>query len=91
MAEQLDQMREFFLEAISAYSEDHYCAGWLSGIEEQIRANGGPWLILAYYAGGWPKGYRAEHGWEQLSFKEIVEFENFKAACVKSTRWLNNE
>lgn len=67
----VDVLRDQFLEAISGYSEDRWAAGWLYGIEKQVRAEGGLWLLMAAACGGWPTGYRAEHGWEPLNEAEM--------------------
>lgn len=66
----LADRREQFLEAISGFSEDHWAAGWLDGIEEQVRAEGGLWVVMAAACQGWPSGYRAEHGWDPLTDEE---------------------
>lgn len=68
----LDVRREQMLEAISGYSEDRWAAGWLNGIETQIRKIGGLWLVMAAACSGWPVGYRAEHGWEPLNEAELA-------------------
>lgn len=60
----IERMREQFLDMISWYSEDRWCAGWMSGIEEDVRRIGGIWDVVAEACGGWPIGYRAEGGWE---------------------------
>jgi hypothetical protein len=57
-------------EAISAYSEDRWAAGWLNGIEKELRAAGGLWIVMAAACGGWPIGYEAEHGWQPLTERE---------------------
>ncbi len=65
-----DLRRRQMLEAISGYSEDHWAAGWLTGIEQEVRALGGLWILMAAACGGWPLGYEAEHGWEPLTETE---------------------
>lgn len=65
-----DLRRQQMLEAISGYSEDHWAAGWLNGIERQVRERGGLWIVMAAACGGWPLGYEAEHGWEPLTETE---------------------
>jgi hypothetical protein len=67
-------LREKFLGAISAYSEDMWCAGWLNGIEKIVRAERGIWLTMAVACGGWPLGYRAEDGWDPLTDDEMREY-----------------
>lgn len=56
----LADRREQFLEAISSYSEDRWAAGWLLGIEEQVRVEAGLWLRdgggLRGLAVGLPRG-----------------------------------
>lgn len=70
-------MREHFLDLISAYSEDMWCAGWMSGIEQEIRRQQGVWLPMAVACGGWPKGYRAEDGWDPLTDEERAAWAQF--------------
>lgn len=62
----VEAMRAQFLGLISAYSEERWCAGWMDGIEESVRKDGGLWLFMAAACGGWPIGYRAEGGWAPL-------------------------
>lgn len=69
-------MRRAFVDAISAYSEDQWAAGWLNGVEEKVRRQGGTWTVLAFLAGGWPRlsertfaeapGETHEERWESL-------------------------
>ena len=61
------EARAQFLDLISAYSEENRAAAWLVGIEETVRTIGGVWLAMAVLCGGWPKGYRAEDGWDPLT------------------------
>lgn len=65
-----DLRRQQMLEAISGYSEDHWAAGWLDGIEKEVRELGGLWIVMAAACGGWPVGYEAEHGWDPLTETE---------------------
>lgn len=67
----LAERREQFLEAISGYSEDRWAAGWLIGIEDQVRAEAGLWIVMAAACEGWPLGYRAEQGWDPLTDDEV--------------------
>lgn len=69
MTEQ-DVLRSMFITSISEYSEDMWCAGWMSGVEHDIRREGGIFLVMAFLAGGWPRGYRGEDGWEPLTDEE---------------------
>lgn len=56
---------------MSAWSEDQWSAGWDSALDERIREGANDlWLMMAAACGGWPKGYRAEDGWEPLTAKE---------------------
>ncbi len=50
---------------ISDYSESHWAAGWMSGIEREIALKG-DYTIFSFIgkAIGWPIGYNAEEGWE---------------------------
>lgn len=73
--DELAQVREWFVDAISNYSEERWCAGWLIGIEEIIREEGGPWLWPAGLARGWPLGYRGEDGWDPLTEDEQDAFD----------------
>lgn len=45
-------MAELLRLAMSAYSEEMWCAGWMQGVEEEIWAIGG-WHDLARTVGGW--------------------------------------
>ncbi len=74
----IEELRAQFLGLISDYSESAYCAGWMTGIEETIRDHGGLWIYLAAACGGWPKGYRAENGWEPLTDDEKAEINGQK-------------
>ncbi len=73
MAQELNRasLRDAFCELISAYSEDRWCAGWMTGVEKTIREQGGIWIGIAYICGGWPIGYRGEDGWDPLTQEEI--------------------
>jgi hypothetical protein len=66
----MDQMRRLLVDAVSAYSEMQWCAGWLVGIERIIREEGRAWVVLAYLAGGWPIGVDGEDGWAPLTADE---------------------
>ncbi len=70
MSKQRDVIRDMFITSISEYSEDMWCAGWMSGIEEDIRNGNEQFLVMAYLADGWPQGYRGEDGWESLTDDE---------------------
>lgn len=51
-------LRDRFIGLIQDYSEGKYCAGWMSGIEDEIRASGDPlWIVLAAVCNGWPGDY----------------------------------
>lgn len=58
-----DATREVLLAAMSDWSEDTYCAGWLTGLEMKLHRLGGKWETLGR-AVGWPIGCDAEGGWE---------------------------
>lgn len=49
-------LRAAFIRAASDYSEQRWCAQWMSGIEVELREIGGAWLVLAMLCGGWPTG-----------------------------------
>jgi F0F1-type ATP synthase membrane subunit c/vacuolar-type H+-ATPase subunit K len=66
----IDQRREQFLAMISAYSEERRSAGWMRDVEQEIRAAGGLWIALAAACCGWPIGYMAAGGWDELSEEE---------------------
>lgn len=50
------ELRPALLEAMSAWSEDHYCAGWMGGLERMLHELGGIWEILGREI-GWPTDY----------------------------------
>lgn len=56
------KLQDDLLTLMSAWSEDQHCAGWLVGLDQELRGRGGIWEILGR-AIGWPIGYRAEGGW----------------------------
>lgn len=58
-----EQLRSQFLDMISDYSESTWCAGWMDGVENEVREIGGTWVAIAAACGGWPIGYRAIDGW----------------------------
>jgi hypothetical protein len=60
-----DAIREGLLAKMREWSEDHYCAGWLIGLESKIhRLEDEPqWRALGE-AVGWPIGCEADSGWE---------------------------
>ena len=61
----LERQREQLLSMISDYSEETWCAGWMSDIEQTIAIEGdGSVFAILGKALGWPIGYRAEGGWE---------------------------
>lgn len=65
-------MQEALLDAISTVSESRWSAGWLNKIEDILREEKIPQLIvLARLAGGWPNaGYRGDSGWSDLTTEE---------------------
>lgn len=67
-----DDLRRIFCTAISGCSEDRWCAGWLIGIEDVIRREGGGWTVLARLAGGWPQGLDGQDGWAPLTPDEVA-------------------
>lgn len=69
----IEELREQMVDLISEYSEGHWAAGWMSGIEDEIRRAGGVWLVMAGVCGGWPQGYRGDAGWEPLNDAERAE------------------
>lgn len=70
--ELIELARAQFVEAISEYSEDRWCAGWMRGVENDVREIGGRFLLMAFTAGGWPLGYRGEDGWDPLTPEELA-------------------
>lgn len=66
------EVRARFIDSISEYSEQNWCAGWMTGIEKEIRTKGGAWILLAFLSGGWPSGYEAEDGWDPLTEEELT-------------------
>lgn len=57
-AEDEGTLRQRFVGLIQDYSEGKYCAGWMTGIEEEIRESGDPlWIVLAAVCSGWPGDY----------------------------------
>lgn len=71
----VDVRRRQLLDAISGYSEDHWAAGWLNGIEIEVRKLGGLWIVMAAACQGWPLGYEAENGWDPLTDIELRALE----------------
>lgn len=55
MTDPTRSMRQVFADAIRAYSEDIFAAGWLVDIEKKVRTKGGVWTVLAFLAAGWPR------------------------------------
>lgn len=82
-ADDRDIRRAQMLDLLSAWSEDNWAAGWMSGIEKEARRAGGLWTVMAAACGGWPKGYRAEEGWEPLTTEE-------KGAALAMVAWPHN-
>jgi hypothetical protein len=50
----LADIRRHVADTFSAESEERYAAGWMAGITEELRREGGYWCLLAHLAGGWP-------------------------------------
>lgn len=69
-----DTPRQRFLDLISDHSEGKYAAGWMSGIEDEIRESGDPlWIVLACVCDGWPGPYPAredEWTWRPVTLTE---------------------
>ena len=64
------QAREQFCEAIRGYSEDRWCAQWMRGVVDEIRKEGGIWLVHAAKSLGWPIGLDGKDGWEPMTDDE---------------------
>lgn len=69
----LAKRRALFQTLISDYSESQYCAGWHAGIEQDIRAQGGLWTVLAAACDGWPSDWTEQAEWADLTDDEWVE------------------
>lgn len=65
----LETLRNTLLEMMSDWSESHYAAGWMSGTEEKLHAQGGVWEILGR-AIGWPSGYEGDADFRWLTWEE---------------------
>jgi hypothetical protein len=70
-------LREQMIRMIGAYSEENWAVGWLEGIDQQIRLEGGLWIAMAAVCGGWPQGYQGEEGWIPLSRDEWAKLHNW--------------
>ncbi len=77
-----DAVRRIFCLAVSGYSEERWCAGWLIGIEDVLRREGGGWTVLARLAGGWPQGLDGEDGWAPLTSAERASADAYLAALT---------
>jgi len=58
-----EAVRTALLAAMSEWSEENYCAGWLIGLEHKLHREGGVFETLGRMV-GWPIGVDAEGGWE---------------------------
>jgi hypothetical protein len=76
--EERSAVRKALLSAMSEWSEDNYCAGWLIDLESRLHREGGMWETLGRMV-GWPIGCDAEDGWE--TWDEA-------AARYKSEEWV---
>lgn len=67
-----------FVEIIGNYSEEIWAAGWMKGIEDEVRKVGGIFTVLAYLAEGWPRlsdrpAY--EEGGEAVPWLDLMDWE----------------
>lgn len=82
----VDDARQAMIDAIGEFSELHYAAGWLIGIEEIIRRHGRQWVLLAWLAGGWPQGLDGEDGWAPLTPAENDLARAYVSGLLQSQR-----
>lgn len=61
-SDELARQREQLIEAMSGVSEERWCAGWLSGLEQRLHTEGGIWETIGR-ATGWPVGDYQEWTW----------------------------
>lgn len=64
-----DAQRRELLEAMSAWSEDNWAAGWMHGTEKMLYEYGGIWEILGREI-GWPTGYEHDADFRWVSWDE---------------------
>jgi len=70
----LSRMRRQLLDVMSGWSEDHYAAGWLIGLEWRLVREGGVWELLGRHL-GWPVGGPdgpAHEGKHWITWEEAV-------------------
>jgi hypothetical protein len=72
-----------FCQRIRGYSEDRWCAQWMRGVVDEIRKEGGVWLVHAARAQGWPIGLDGEDGWEPLTDDERDAVAAFLLSAVR--------
>ena len=63
-------VRNILIDAMSLWSEENYCAGWLNGLEHMLHRQAGMWETLGRLV-GWPIDCDASGGWE--SWEEAGE------------------
>ena len=59
-------LRWIFVRAASDWSEERFAAGWMGGLEHDLKRAGGAWLVMAQLCGGWPTGPHADDPWLPL-------------------------
>lgn len=66
----LEQQRAQLIEAMSAVSEDRWCAGWMPELDRRLHTEGGIWEHIGRKV-GWPVGnYEA---WTWVSWDEAAD------------------
>jgi hypothetical protein len=79
-SEALAIQREQLLEAMSGVSESRWCAGWLTGLEERLHAEGGIWKILGEQV-GWPVGEYGQWTWVTWEHAKNLYFNGVDRPC----------
>lgn len=71
--------RQWLVDAIGRYSEEKWAAGWMMGIEDEVRREGGIWRVMALLAGGWPRlserPRRDQDGHEYVPWVDLMDWE----------------
>ena len=65
----LDALRRSLLTMMSDWSEENWCAGWMSRTEEMLHEQGGTWEILGR-AIGWPTAYEGDAHFAWVTWDE---------------------
>lgn len=77
--EALDALRRGLLTMMSDWSEENWCAGWMSRTEEMLHEQGGVWEILGRQV-GWPTDYEGDPDFRWVTWDEAGRiFEERKA------------